>query len=100
MSSIVDIEEVVDADPTRVLYVRDGQGPNWGRFLVQFWTGTGHPGGQGPCEEIMGSRLTSWDCQRSDDYRENRCELLIPYYAKWMTITSSPDNTNIHWTLA
>lgn len=99
MSSIVDIEEVVDANPDRILEVRDGVGLNWGQFRVQFWTETGHPGGQGACREILEGRLTSWDCQRSRNYSQTRCELRIPYYAHWMTITSSPDNTNIHWTL-
>ena len=98
MSSIVDIEEVVDANPDRVLDVRDGTGLNWGHFTVQFWTGTTHPGAQGPCREILAARSTSWDCRHKGD-SDIRCELRIPYYAEWMTITSSPDNTNIHWTL-
>lgn len=99
MSAIVDIEDVVDAKPDRVLEVSDGAGLNWGHFRVQFWTETGHPGGQGHCREILEGRFTSWNCERSRDYSHARCPTRIPYWAKWMTITSSPDNTEIRWTL-
>ena len=99
MSAIVDIEDVVDAKPHRVLEVTDGAGLNWGSFRVQFWTETGHPGGQGYCKEIEGSRFNSRYCHHGRDVGYIRCEFVIPYWAKWMTITSSPDNTNIDWTL-
>jgi hypothetical protein len=92
-ASIVDVADLADDVTQRVLDVRDGIGINWGHFIVQFWTGTvlarWHY-----CGEIVDRRLTSWQCGGA------LCTFRIPSDARWMTITSSPDNTNIRWTLS
>lgn len=97
-AAIVDIEEVVDTNPDRVLEVRAGIGVNLGDFLVQFWTGSGPVGTWNFCAEIFEGRKTSWECRRAG-FVDRTCTLQIPYWAKWMTITSSPDNTDLDWTL-
>lgn len=95
-SAIVDIEDVVDANPDRTLEVHDRFGINSGDFLVQFWTETGPLGRWDFCEEVLDARVSSWVCERTD---AARCEIRIPYFAKWMTITSSPDNVYLDWEL-
>lgn len=100
-ASIVDVESLADGVTERVLDVHGGVGINWGYVVVQFWTET-TLGVQPPstwigpwewCGELFASRVRAWECR--DD-----CRFRIPVDAKWMTITSSPDNTNITWALS
>ncbi|HUQ40527.1 MAG TPA: hypothetical protein VM030_10270 [Acidimicrobiales bacterium] len=100
-ASIVDVGALSDGRTLRSLKARTAvAGINWGSVIVQFWTETGVDSGGWPypCREIMGSRVT-W---RSPCFRwgfGDSCSFKIPASAKWMTITSSPDNTNLAWTL-
>lgn len=101
-ASIVSVGGLADGVSERVLNVRGGVGVNWGYFIVQFWTGS-ETFTRRPCSEILSSRTTSWEC---DDDREwpnptrVTCKLPIPRHARWMTITSSPDNTDLNWALS
>ena len=89
-ASIVDVAELAGTE--RELDVEDGVGLNWGRVIVQFWTdGSENPMAALYCEELF-ARPSRWDCVFG-------CTVRIPPGAKFMTVTSSPDNTNIHWTL-
>lgn len=92
-ASIVDVGDLADNTTSRVLDVRSGIGINWGGFIVQFWTETKIPDPWQYCDEVTRSRLNSWECGAL-------CTFRIPRDAKWMTITSKPDNTNIDWTLS
>lgn len=95
-ASIVDVGKLAGTD--RVLTVQGGIPINWGRFTVQFWTSTEDLGSAGIwCDEIAPGRLRSWEC--APVYRISPCPLRIPHGARWMTITSSPDNMNINWKL-
>ena len=95
-ASIVDVGKLADTD--RVLRAQGGVPINWGRFVVQFWTGTEDLGSAGVwCQEIVGARVSSWQC--APRYAISPCTLRIPRNAKWMTISSSPDNMNINWNL-
>jgi hypothetical protein len=91
-ASIVNVGELADAKTERFLKIHPVVGLNWGHFIVQFWTGT-RLGSYEFCAEIMGSRLNSWATGG------DRAIFRIPEGAQWMTITSSPDNTSIRWTL-
>lgn len=96
-ASIVDVESLAGKGTYRVLTVQGGVPINWGDFMVQLWTGTEELGTRGVwCTEIVRSRLTSWECARRHPFV---CTFRIPGNARWMTITSSPDNVNINWTL-
>ena len=93
-ASIVDVGRLADGVTERVLDVRPGVGLNWGHFVVQFWTGT-NLSRFDYCRELVRGQFWSWEC----GYRTGLCRFTIPKGARWMTITSSPDNTNVHWTL-
>ena len=90
-AAIVDVEDLADTE--RVLRVQDGLGLNWGGVMVQFWTGT-NVGSWDYCMEIGGGRSSI------REYARVGYSLRVPADAKWMTITSNPDNTNVAWTLS
>lgn len=97
-ASIVDVGTLAGTE--RVLTVRGGIPINWGDFMVQFWTPTEALGSAGVwCAEILRSRLTSWECTRYPFHHPFRCTFRIPSDARWMTISSSPDNVNLNWAL-
>lgn len=97
MAAIVDVGDLADGATPRSLDVKGGVGINWGGFFVQFWTDSKMASPLGEhCEEIAGTRRTSWrHCGRLG----NHCVFAIPADARWMTITSTPDNTHINWKL-
>lgn len=89
-ASIVDVAELAGTE--RDLDIRGRVGINWGYVIVQFWTdGSENPMAALFCQEVFAKPLR-WGC----DYG---CTVRIPADAKFMTVTSSPDNTNIYWTL-
>jgi hypothetical protein len=94
-AAIVDVAALADNRTERVLTVEGGVGINWGYYIVQFWT---KAEGSLDCGEILASRLDSWAC--GGTYSRRRCAFRVPAGARWMTITSSPDNTNIRWKLS
>lgn len=67
------------------------------RYTVQFWINSDDPLSGSWCKEILDLRFQSWDCSASSTGRE--CRFRIPAHAKWMTITSSPENAVTSWTL-
>ena len=101
-ASIVDIVDLSDGATMRTLDLRGGRGSgvavvNWGDFVVQFWKFEEQM--LGPfdlCEEI--GRFTSWVCHGRATAIS--CTFPIPSDAKWMTISSSPENIEIEWTLS
>lgn len=95
-ASIVDVGKLAGTD--RVLTVDGGVPINWGYFIVQFWTPTVDLGSSGVwCHEVVRGRLSSWEC--APRHAISPCPIRIPADARWMTITSSPDNMNINWKL-
>ena len=89
-ASIVDVAELAGTE--RDFDVRGGLGINWGQVIVQFWTdGSENPMAALYCEELFAAE-SRWDCAHG-------CMVRIPAGAKFMTVSSGPDNTNIHWTL-
>ena len=94
-AAIVDVGDLADGVTERVLELRRGVGLNWGHFIVQFWYETRLFVWEW-CGEILDRRMSNWD---RGTYRGDVWTFHIPRGAKWMTITSSPDNTNIRWRL-
>ena len=89
-ASIVDVAEVADTE--RRLDIQGGVGINWGRVIVQFWTdGSENPMAVLWCKELFANE-SLWDCAHG-------CTVRIPPGAKFMTVSSSPDNTKVDWTL-
>ena len=89
-ASIVDVADLAGTE--REFDVRGGVGINWGRVVLQFWTdGSENPMAALWCEELFAT-ASRWECAYG-------CTLPLPAGAKFMTISSGPDNTNIHWTL-
>ncbi len=94
-AAIVDVGELADGVTERELELRPGVGLNWGHFIVQFWYETRLFVWEW-CGEILDHRMSDWD---RGTYRGDVWTFAIPRGAKWMTITSSPDNTHIKWRL-
>jgi hypothetical protein len=97
-AAIVDVGDLADGLTERTLEFRPGPGLNWGRFIVQFWDRTylAFSGRSEWCSELLASRMNNWE---RGTYRGYHWTFEIPRGAQWMTITSSPDNTNIRWEL-
>jgi hypothetical protein len=89
-AAIVDVEKFAGDARTHGLFVWGGAGINWGYVIVQFWTGPRRPGSV--CHEILRRRLNVW-------YGSVTGRFSVPSNARWMTITSSPDNTQLDWAL-
>ena len=89
-ASIVDVAELAGSE--RRFGIRGGVGINWGRVIVQFWTdGSENPMAALYCEELFATP-SRWSCGYG-------CIVTIPAGAKFMTVSSGPDNTDIRWTL-
>ena len=67
------------------------------RYTVQFWTNSDNPLDGDWCGEILDVRFVSWECFRHVGGAE--CPVRIPPHARWMTITSSPENVSTSWAL-
>ena len=63
------------------------------RYTVQFWTNSDDPLSGGWCGEILGLRFSVV----AGPYA--RSSLRVPPEARWMTITSSPENLKTTWRL-
>jgi hypothetical protein len=87
-ASIVDVADLAGGSRERVFWVQQGVGINWGRYIIQFWTGTKLSSYRW-CREMLDARVSGYAYSR----------FRIPSGARWMTITSSPDNTQIKWNL-
>ena len=95
MASIVDVAELADGRTRRIFEwgAGDPWGLMWGGTVVQFW--------QEDCTEMRGHRWRSTDCDGDATGRDCwSTTIRIPLYAKWMTVSSSPDNLNVSWTLS
>lgn len=95
-AAIVDVGDLADSRE-RTLALRGELIVFGARYTVQFWTESHLLGRWDWCGEILHLRFRSWDCVRSSSRFE--CPFRIPPGAKWMTITASPENAKLSWTL-
>lgn len=86
-SSIENVTELADGTTGRMLAFRDADSEVFGsgRLIVEFWTAD--------CHQIVGS----YSAHRV--VCSNGCRFRIPRLARWMTITSKPQNASVEWTL-
>lgn len=96
-AAIVDVGDLSDSSERSLTF-----GPEivvfGARYTVQFWTQSRLLWTWDWCQEILEMRFVSWECFRHVDGVE--CPLRIPAHAKWMTITSSPENVSTSWRLS
>ena len=95
-SAIVDVGDLADSRE-RTLAIRPELVVFGARYTVQFWTESDLLWRWDWCREILELRFVSWECRRTPGGAE--CSLRIPAHARWMTITSSPENMKTTWTL-
>jgi hypothetical protein len=86
-ASIVGVASFADGRSLRTLRLEGVVGINWGQVIIQFWRATPLD-----CGEMLESRLT---CSVYYGF----CSFRIPSGARWTTITATPDNTLVDWTL-
>ena len=86
MASIVDVGDLADGRTPRVFEytVAKPAGLRWGGNVIQFW--------RQDCTQIRGRLWHPWEQRRYGD-------TFIPVSAEWMTVSSTPDNAHIVWTL-
>ena len=96
-AAVVDVGALADSSE-RTLVLHPEVVVFGARYTVQFWINSDAPLNGYWCEEILDLRFHSWDCFRHIAGVE--CQIRIPPHARWMTITSSPENIKTSWTLS
>lgn len=95
-AAIVDVGGLADSRE-RTLLIRPELVVFGARYTVQFWTESHLLMRWDWCQEILDLRFRSWDCGRASMGFD--CRVRIPPDAKWMTITSTPENALTSWSL-
>lgn len=95
-AAIVDVGDLADSGE-RTLSIRPELVVFGARYTVQFWTESHLLMRWDWCYELLDLRFRSWECGRGGDVYD--CQFRIPAEAKWMTITSTPENALTSWSL-
>jgi hypothetical protein len=95
MASIVDVSALADGRTGRSIAL-GGVGWHWGNVLVQFWRETpdNSPYSWFGCDEIQGTRFVTGNTGVFGPRN-----WVIPETAKWMTVTTSFDETTVSWSV-
>ena len=96
-AAIVDVGDLAGGGE-RTLSIRPEAVVFGARYTVQFWTESHLLMRWDWCYELLDLRFRSWECG-GGGFSDYSCHFRIPDEAKWMTITSTPENALTSWSL-